>query len=36
MTNDTPDEPYVCEICDESFETESELTRHVRDVGIVD
>ena len=36
VTNDTADVPHVCEICDEPFETESELTRHVRNVGIVD
>jgi len=36
VTNDISDVPYVCEICDEPFETESELMRHVRDVGIVD
>ena len=36
ITNHTPDEPYICEICDEPFETESELIRRVRDVGIAD
>jgi hypothetical protein len=34
--NDTERAEYVCEVCDERFETERELRRHVHDVGLVD
>ncbi|MFT4882398.1 MAG: hypothetical protein ACI9HI_002422 [Salinirussus sp.] len=27
---------YVCDICEERFESEAELERHIHDVGLVD
>jgi hypothetical protein len=27
---------YVCEACEERFDSEAELERHVHDVGLVD
>ncbi len=33
---DTETTDYVCEACEKRFETEAELERHVRNVGIVD
>jgi hypothetical protein len=27
---------YVCDVCDETFNSEEELRRHVHDVGLVD
>jgi len=32
--NETETSEYVCEACDERFETERELDHHVRDVGL--
>jgi hypothetical protein len=29
-------EPFVCEACGKSFESEEALERHVHDVGLVD
>lgn len=34
--NAEPTETYVCEVCDETFESREALERHVHDVGIVD
>jgi len=33
---DTEASEYVCEACEKAFETEAELERHIRDVGLVD
>ncbi len=27
---------YVCEVCEETFESEAALERHVHDAGLVD
>jgi hypothetical protein len=27
---------YVCDVCEEVFESEQELQQHVHDVGVVD
>ena len=37
MTVTNPsNEEYVCEICEETFETERALERHIHEVGLVD
>jgi|AntRauTorcE11898_2_1112593.scaffolds.fasta_scaffold21138_4 hypothetical protein len=33
---ETTGEEYVCEICEERFESERALERHVREVGLVE
>jgi len=33
---DTNEDEYVCEACEETFESEDALRRHVQDVGLVD
>lgn len=30
------DSDYVCERCEKEFDSEEELERHIKDVGIVD
>ena len=34
--DDGHDDDHVCEACEESFETETAIERHLRAVGLVD
>ena len=33
--NNTASKAHVCDICDETFESEAELEQHIRDQGLV-
>lgn len=35
MNSQTEEEDHACTACGKSFESEAELERHVRDIGLV-